>query len=380
MYKEIIYLTMAPMEDSSGVYKKVISQSEAFLELGYECKVLFVRDTKYAYLRDIKSNITTEIDLDDSVAFIELQKYIKECSFCYARFELLRHKYYRKIIYYCYKEKINIVSEIPTYPPYQESLARVRSLFNKKQYINALKTLIGTIFVIIDMYIISFYSNIVVMIADDKKFKLAKTLRIENGINLKTNPIQKTEFHNVINIIAVSNFSVWNGYDRAIIGLRNYISSTGLHDIKLIMVGDKSAGKDLIKLAKKLGVMDDIEFRGSLSGSNLDAAYAEAHIALGALGNHRRKVFQNSSPKAKEYASRGMLMVLSDAEGMDIEIEKASFIVKSDETPIDFSAIKTWFLNINNREEQRLKLRNYAETNFSWTNQIAKIIEFIKDK
>ena len=73
-------------------------------------------------------------------------------------------------------------------------------------------------------------------------------------------------------------------------------------------------------------------------------------------------------------------MVLSDAEGMDIEIEKASFIVKSDETPIDFKAIKTWFLNINNREEQRLKLRNYAETNFSWTNQIAKIIEFIKNK
>lgn len=380
MYKKIIYLTMAPMEDSSGVYKKVISQSEAFLELGYECKVLFVRNTKNAYLRDIKSNITTEIDLDDSVAFIELQKYIKECSFCYARFELLRHKYYRQIINCCYKEKINIVSEIPTYPPYQESLARVKSLFYKKQYINALKTLIGTIFVIIDMYIMSFYSNIVVIIADDKKFKLAKTLRIENGINLKTNPIQKTEFHNVINIIAVSNFSVWNGYDRAIIGLRNYISSTGLHDIKLIMVGDKSAGKDLIKLAKKLGVMDDIEFRGSLSGSNLDAAYAEAHIALGALGNHRRKVFQNSSLKAKEYASRGMLMVLSDAEGMDIEIEKASFIVKSDETPIDFKAIKTWFLNINNREEQRLKLRNYAETNFSWTNQIAKIIEFIKDK
>lgn len=380
MYKKIIYLTMAPMEDSSGVYKKVISQSEAFLELGYECKVLFVRNTKNAYLRDIKSNITTEIDLDDSVAFTELQKYIKECSFCYARFELLRHKYYRQIINCCYKEKINIVSEIPTYPPYQESLARVRSLLYKKQYINALKTLIGTIFVIIDMYIMSFYSNIVVMIADDKKFKLAKTLRIENGINLKTNPIQKTEFHNVINIIAVSNFSVWNGYDRAIIGLRNYISSTGLHDIKLIMVGDKSAGKDLIELAKKLGVMDDIEFRGSLSGSNLDAAYAEAHIALGALGNHRRKVFQNSSLKAKEYASRGMLMVLSDAEGMDIEIEKASFIVKSDETPIDFKAIKTWFLNINNREEQRLKLRNYAETNFSWTNQIAKIIEFIKDK
>lgn len=369
---------MAPMDETSGVYKKVLSQSEAFQELGYECKILFVKDTSYAYLMDIKADVTTKIDITHIESLGIVYNYLKECDFCYARFELLRHKYYRKIIRLCRKENVKIISEIPTYPPYQESLARVKYSIQKKLYLKALKTLIGVVFVIFDMYVMTFYSQIVVIIADDKRFRFTKTLRIENGINLKTNPYQETKYNGVINIIAVSNFSIWNGYDRVIRGIKNYINETGKHDIKLIMVGDKSAGKDLIKLTDELGVANDVEFRGSLSGEDLNVAYSKAHIALGALGNHRRKVFKNSSLKAKEYASRGMLMVLSDAEGMDKEIEESSYIVKSDETPIDLESIKEWFLSLNNRDERRLRIRKYAESNFSWTIQIKKIVKFMK--
>lgn len=374
----MLYLTMSDIDETSGVYKKVMAQSEAYVEFGYECKILFVRDSGCASLLDVKSKTISDINLKDRESICLVHDYINMCTFCYARFELLRHRYYRKIISYCHHVKVKIISEIPTYPPYQESIARAKAMYKKRQYIHAMKTMLGTFLVLCDMYVMTIYSNIVIIIADDKKFRFAKTLRIENGIDLKTNPFQPLEYHDVINVIAVSNFSVWNGYDRAILGLKNYINATGKHDIKLIMVGDTAAGKDLIMLADKLGIMDDIEFRGALSGKELDFAYSESQIALGALGNHRRKVFENSSLKAKEYASRGMLMILSDAEGIDKEMAAASFIVKSDETPIDFESIKEWFVGLDNREDLRLKLRKHAETDYSWTNQILKIIKCIE--
>ena len=71
-------------------------------------------------------------------------------------------------------------------------------------------------------------------------------------------------------------------------------------------------------------------------------------------------------------------MILSDAEGIDKEMAAASLIVKSDETPIDFESIKEWFVGLDNREDLRLKLRKHAETDYSWTNQILKIIKCIE--
>jgi len=372
--KKILYLTMAPIDESSGVYKKIVSQASAFSEQGYECLILFVRDSSEAYVRNIDGKIT-KIDISDKFQLLKIKDYLKTCVFCYARFELLRHKYYREIILMCKKLSVKIISEIPTYPPYQESLARVKAALSNKRYLSAIKTLLGTILVIMDIYIMTLYSKLVVIVADDKKFLFADTVRIENGIDVESNPYQHKNPDEYINIIAVSNFSVWNGYDRAIVGLSNYVKETGKHDIKLIMVGDKSAGKSLIDQAERLDVLDDIEFTGSLSGKKLDEAYARADIALAALGNHRRNVFANSSLKVKEYASRGMLMVLSDAEGIEYEIKEKSLIVKSDESPLDLVNIIKWFESIKDKKNTSLYIHEFAQDNYSWDAQIKKILE-----
>lgn len=370
---------MAPIDESSGVYKKIIAQARAFETQGYECRILFVRDSTDAYLYKTDGSFM-ELEMTNSKDISILKEYIFNCKFCYVRFELFRHKYYRKVIIICKKLGVKVVSEIPTYPPYQESLARVKEACNEKHYFSALKTLLGTLFVILDVYIMTLYSKLVVLVADDKKFMFTKTVRIENGINIDDNPYQPKEQENVIRIIAVSNFSVWNGYDRAIAGLKDYINQTGFHDIKLIMVGDKKAGKSLEQQTENLGITDDVEFTGALSGADLDDAYARADIALGALGNHRRKVFANSSLKAKEYASRGMLMVLSDAEGIETEIRQTAITVPSDESPIDFSRIKKWYKTIPNIKETRVYIRNFAEKNYSWEGQVKKILNIINNE
>lgn len=364
---------MAPIDESSGVYKKIRAQVDAFNRLGHTCKLLFVRDTKEAYFFNGGHMEALYMTNDNHIKYIS--DYISNCDFCYARFELLRHKYYKKIINLCTKKNVKIVTEIPTYPPYQESLARVKGNIQNRKYLRALKTFIGTAFVILDMYRMTLYSKLVVMIADDKKFRFADTVRIENGIDLAKNPYQeKTIDDNKIRIIAVSNFSVWNGYDRAIVGLKQYVDKHPNTNIELIMVGGLKEGQSLIKQTEELGLSDYVNFTGALSGSALDEAYSNADIALGALGNHRRKVFANSSLKAKEYASRGMLMVLSDAEGIENEIRECSLTVRSDESPIDYYLIIKWFNSMPNKKEKRRYIRKYAEEHYSWDVQLEKVI------
>lgn len=215
------------------------------------------------------------------------------------------------------------------------------------------------------------------LVADDTKFKGTQTIRIENGIDIKSNPFQAEERENptVINVIAVSNFAVWNGYDRAIKGLGEYYKSTGRDDFHLTFVGDESKAADLISLAEKEGVSNLVSFTGALAGAELNSEYAKADIALGALGNHRRKVFANSSLKAKEYAARGMIMILSDAEGIEQEILSNSFVVKSDESPLDFGAILEWYSSLKDKNRIRNEIHAFAEQNYSWNIQMQKVMD-----
>lgn len=375
--KKFLYLTMAPIDESSGVYKKIISQVDAFYRLGYEGKVLFIRDTATAYLRSIDGSII-DLDLNNKEIKEELSRYMTSCEFCYARFELLRHSYYRKMIILCNKLRLKIVSEIPTYPPHQESIARVKESWTRGRYYSALKTLLGTLIVIMDMYIMTFYSKMMVVIADNKKFLLSKTIRIENGIDIKKNPFNAKEGNETINIIAVSNFSVWNGYDRAIVGLANYVNRHKDCNIHITMVGDKTAGSSLIQQTKELGIEKYVTFTGALAGKDLNNAYANADIALGALGNHRRKVFANSSLKAKEYASRGMLMILADSEGIEYEILEKSFIVRSNENPIDFEQVLIWYQKLNNKTQLKNYIHTFAINHYVWDVQIDKVIKQIE--
>ena len=60
---KILYLTMAEIDPASGVYKKIISQKNAFKEKN-ECKILFFKDSGEAVLED--NGAFRKIDLNNS--------------------------------------------------------------------------------------------------------------------------------------------------------------------------------------------------------------------------------------------------------------------------------------------------------------------------
>lgn len=370
MKNEILYLTMAEVNTSSGVYKKIRAQADAFERQGFETRILFVSDTdNIHYLKNGELREGSFAQIESEVA-----QYLKECSFCYARFELLRHKYFKRVLDLCTAANTKIVTEIPTFPPYQESFARAKAKLKRGQVIGGLKTMIGAGIVAGDMNALANMSSMVCIVADDFKFKKTKTIRIENGIDLQKNPLAPYSEKNVINIIAVSNFAVWNGYDRAVEGLGQYYATAPKRKVHLTFVGPLDNAPELQKRVKELGLDNDVTFTGALSGAALDAQYANADIALGALGNHRRKVFANSSLKAKEYAARGMMMVLSDAEGIEGDILDNSFVVKSDESPIDFESIVKWFESVENKELVKNRIHEFAVDHYAWDSQMKKVI------
>ena len=368
---KILYLTMATVDETSGVYKKIRAQINSLRQLGNECRALFLNDedTGLYLINDEYENINIKEKM------LEINEYIASCDFCYARFELLRHKNYKSIINICKKFNIDIVLEIPTFPPYQESLARVKGKIAEKHFLSAVKTLMGAGLVSCDMMRLAAISKLVCIVADDYKFKATKTIRIENGIDLNNNPYSNRHKNEIINIVAVSNFAIWNGYDRAIKGLKDYVQMREKTEVKLILVGPLDNAPELQRKVEEYGLKEYVEFTGALSGKKLNDIYDRGDIALGALGNHRRKVFANSSLKAKEYAARGMLMVLSDAEGIERDILEKSFIVKSDESPLDYEKILSWYKKIENRQLWRKQIHQFAKNNYSWDYQMKKIME-----
>ena len=229
---KLLYLTMSKIDLSSGVYKKIRAQAEAFEKEGFETRILFVSDGQEANY--LKNNEVLTVNLQDILS--EVTDYLKECYFCYVRFELLRHKNFKNILERCLQLGTKIVTEIPTFPPYQESMARFHAKIRSRNYVGAMKTFIGAGLVFIDMNLLAQKSNMVCIVADDYQFKGTKTIRIENGIDLRNNPYSAYIPKECVNIIAVSNFTIWNGYDRAIEGLYIYKNSNPSKKIKLILV------------------------------------------------------------------------------------------------------------------------------------------------
>lgn len=370
----ILYLTKWNIDESSGVYKKIIAQKKALNRLGHQCCVLFVNDTNNSKL------ILNDGKYDDVLLTKDyLCAFVKKFDFCYVRFELLKHKFYRLVLNACKKAKTPVVLEIPTYPPYEESAARARNKLKEHKYFSALKTFLGILRVKRSLNAQIKLSMLVCNNGDPTIFKKSKTIRIENGIDFEMNPyINRTRANGNINIIAVSNFSVWNGYDLAIDGLNKYVNESGNRNIHLYFVGDKTKASDLINLTKKYSLEDVIHFTGLLYGDQLNEVYSFSNVALGGLGDHRRKAFTNSSLKAKEYAARGLIMILSESEGIENDIKEKSFLVEAAEKPVNFSNFLEWYSSIN-VEDTSSFIHNFASNYYSWDIQMEYVCdEFLK--
>ncbi len=268
--------------------------------------------------------------------------------------------------------KCKIVIEIATYPYIKESLRRIdgwvllpKDLYNRRK--------------------IKKYADRIVTYSDDTEIFGVKTIRTMNGINVDEIPlIAPLNQMDTINLIAVACFQPHHGYERCIVGIKNYYESKVREQprIFLHMVGD---GPELVKykkLVQQYGLEKYIIFYGQLSGEKLNEIYNKADIALGSFGFYKIKLHKSSVLKVREYLSRGFPIVSACQEDVfKNDLPEFYLHFENDDSVIDMNKIidfyERLFLEGNDKEKLAQKIRNYAKERVDMSVVMKPIIDYL---
>lgn len=200
-------------------------------------------------------------------------------------------------------------------------------------------------------------------------------LKLTNGIDVSSIKI-KEQFHPLgsLNLIAVGRWEFWHGLDRLIVGISDYTIQNPQLQIQLSIIGTGPVLPSYRKLVKNLNLTRYISFHGNLDGKELDDQFENAHVAVGSLGVHRKKLFADSSLKHREYCARGIPFVMSSH---DLDFEDTSPFVlhlPQNDDPINLSNLCTFYQKLNPTQYLSQKMRSYALCQLSWDDRIEKIM------
>ncbi|KAF2959893.1 glycosyltransferase [Thermotoga sp. 38H-to] len=219
--------------------------------------------------------------------------------------------------------------------------------------------------------------DLIVTFGEKKGADSGKFITLSNGVDFSDIPLKKpAPDDDVLNLIGVARLRYWHGYDRVIKGLERYYRDNPEKKVYFHIVGDGPELPKLKKLTEELRMEEHVIFHGLKYGEELNRIFDIAHVALGSLGNHRKRIFVESALKNREYCARGIPFVISSNDPDFPQSFKYVFRVPADESPVNIDAIVTFYENIKN-ENYSLKMRKYAEEKLSWEAKMKPLIEKI---
>lgn len=269
--------------------------------------------------------------------------------------------------------KIVIISEIPTYPYDQEylhcnSIKERLLIFLDKATRNKLK---------------QYIDRIVVVAYEGDVFDIP-SINITNGINTSIiKPISNpNSIDREIHLIGVGNVDFWHGYDRVILGLKEYYQkSNNSHQPKIIfniVSPYRETVSNLQKLTTDYNLSDYVIFHNAKHGKELDELFARCHLAIGTIANHRINLKHLSPLKAREYTARGIPFI-SSYEDPDFSSDfPYNLIVPANEQAIDIEKIISFISNINQEKNYIKTIRSYAEQHLDWSIKLSEVINYIQ--
>ena len=361
--------------NSSGVYKKIKGQRDAFKELGNTCELLIINNTEYLYINE-RNEEKIEILRD----FTSLSGYYSgSYDFLYLRMGL-GHKGFNEFIKRCSKNSI-MAMEIPTYPFTKEMIQVAKSKWRKGEVRNSFSTIFATL-----LYRFVYFPkamrriDLLITISVPVKYKKNANICINNGIPSRSIEINyETKRHNDLEIraVIVANLSIWHGVDRAIKGLEDYYSSSGRKKIFIDIVGDGEQKGELIRLTNDLSLQQYVLFHGRKEGKELQKIYRESDFAIGALAFHRTKCLHSSTLKSREYCINGIPMVLGETEEM-YGFKNGIYSVACNEENLNFASILEWYESLD-IDEVSDSLKNFAIHKLTWKNEMKKVIDKVQE-
>lgn len=371
--ESVFFLSQVDFNNKSdGVFKKTISQIEAFDKLGF--RVVYFDYSSFLicdYLNKSKEQPYLAKGLiRRSVYWKTAHNYInKTPSFNYA---FIRYSFFDinvfKTIKLLQKKGTKIILEIPTYPIiFSKLILKEKCLY------------------LIDSFFrnrVSKYIYRLVYIGDKHDFIFGKkAFRICNGFPTDLLRIEKTGFNyigNVVNLISVSCMSESHGYERIIEGLHLYYLNHPKAKVlvKLHLVGDGRCKKRYYDLVSKYNLEEYVFFYGRLFGEKLTELYSIATLGLGSFGLFKSGLNEISSLKNKEYMIRGLPFVNGGKEIDVPDIFPYQLTVPNNKEPVNIDSFVKFVSYLEKIGKKKImnEMNSFAIDNFSWEKIIKKIL------
>lgn len=222
------------------------------------------------------------------------------------------------------------------------------------------------------------YIDIIATFSDDKEIYGVPTVNIENAVNVDEFSVIKNDRKNknIINMLGVAMMTPSHGYDRVIMGIKNYYEKYNYSpDVKVYfyIVGDGIVKKDWEKLVNDNNLNEYIKFLGKKSGADLENIYNKCDIGVASLAIFRKKCSKCSELKIREYCAKGLPFIYSACEPT-IENKNFALKVPHNETSINIDNVVK-FVNNFDYENIPEQMHKYSKENFVWDKQFEKIFE-----
>ncbi|MDD3050187.1 MAG: glycosyltransferase [Candidatus Cloacimonetes bacterium] len=198
-----------------------------------------------------------------------------------------------------------------------------------------------------------------------------------NGVNVDLyRLIQRKSHSNLLQMIFVSSFQYWQGFDRFIKGLNNYEEKG---KILVHLVGDGSENDYYRQLITKFELQDNFIFHGKLEGKELDEIYNNSDVAIAGLGIHRKSLSEGCSLKIREYCSRGIPFIYAGKDSDLSGKEDFAYQYPNDDKSIDIKYAVGLAHKFRNNPELSVEIRSFAREKLSWEYKIRELSDFIKE-
>ncbi len=370
--KKGIFIVYDDLQNNTGVNRKIKSQIAALQENGIDIRpklVQFKTDMpgyKLIYRLPF-SNVSPIWKMDKEYCGIDFV-YLRRPFFCNVWFISLLKKLKKE------NPGLKIIYEIPTYPYDSEINSKKSNLpLYIKDKLNRKR--------------LHKYVDRIANLTSEREVFSIKTLPISNGYDFSKQTIRKARLQDgVINIIAVALFDVWHGYERLLLGLKEYYTAGGTRKITIHFAGDGPALESYKKLANDLSLSDNCIFYGMQNQAQLDDLYDRCDIGATSFGLYRKKITVSKELKSREYLAKGLPIICSgDLDLLDVEELKPYLLqFSNDETPVDFGRVVAFRDRLyQGKTETNIKamcdgIRATAEKHYNMTEAMRSVIDYIQ--
>ena len=320
---KMLYIAAYNIKTDIGIYKKITSQISAFEKIGIQTRLIKLNldvtsllNDKLVYVKQNWQDIQVAKDID--------ALYIRYNRCCYEFIHFLRKT--KKT-----NPKIKILIEVPTYPYDKEALKEDKLIMLQDQVFRKL---------------LNKYVDRIITFSSDKSIFGIKTIRAVNGIDFseiseRVNPKKENES---IDLIAVATMKKWHGYDRLLEGMGLYYKNGGKRIITLHLVGTGPEINQYKSIIKKYDISKNVILYGNKQGKELDELYDICDVGVVSLGCYRIGISRLSAIKTREYAAKGLPMILSGYIDVFPQ-EKYNFLqlVPEDDTPVNIEQMIAWY-------------------------------------